>query len=70
MQALSGCCELLGSFDADDRGDAGGLELVPGLAEKLLHGSDVETAADLVRPRDGEALAGGGENAALFECGF
>jgi hypothetical protein len=61
MQALSGCRELLCGLDADDGRDAGGFKLAPGVAEKLLHGSDVETAADLVRPGDGEALAGGRE---------
>jgi hypothetical protein len=61
MQALSGCWELLCGPDADDRRYAGGFKFAPGIAEKLLHGSHVETAADLVRPRDGEALAGGGQ---------
>jgi hypothetical protein len=77
MQALSGCRELLYGFDADDRGDAGGFELAPGVAEERLHRGDVETAADLIRASDGEAFAGGGEQAAgfelffvLFECGL
>jgi hypothetical protein len=66
-RALSGRGELLGSFDADDRGDAGSFEFAPGVAEELLHGTDVEAAAHLVGPRDGEARAGGGEEAAGFE---
>ena len=48
MQALSGCGELLYGLDADDSRDAGGFKLAPGIAEKLFHGSNVETATELV----------------------
>jgi hypothetical protein len=70
MQALSGCCEVLYGFDANDRGDACGLELAPGVAEECFHRGDVETAADLIRASDGEAVAGGGEQAARFKFFF
>jgi hypothetical protein len=67
LQALSGCCELLYGLDADDRRDAGGFELAPGIAQKRLHSSDVQTAADLVRAVDGETFAGRSEQSAAFE---
>ena len=35
------------------------LEALPGFAQKRLHSSDVEPAADLIRPHHGEVLAGG-----------
>ena len=35
--------------------------------EKLLHGGDVEAAGNLIRPGDGEVLAGGREQAAVLE---
>ena len=43
---------------------------MPGVAEERLHGDDVETAANLIRPGDREALAGGGKDATFFESGF
>jgi hypothetical protein len=54
-------------LDANDRRDAGGLELAPGVAEEGLNGGSIEPAADLIGSRDGEVLARGGENAAAFE---
>ena len=35
-----------------------------------LHSLNVEAAADLIGSSDGEALAGGGEHAALLKCSF
>jgi hypothetical protein len=67
MRGLSGCCELLYGLDADDRRDAGRLELAPSVAEKRFDGCDVEPAAHLVRPRDREVLARGCEQAAALE---
>ena len=37
------------------------------LAQKRFHGGDIEPAAELIRPGDGEVLAGGGEEAAVLE---
>ena len=64
---LRGCCELLHGLDADDRRDAGGFKLAPSVAQKGLHGADVETATDLIRPGDRETFAGRREQAAAFE---
>ena len=64
---LRGCCELPRGLDADDRRDAGGFKLAPGVAQECLHGGDVETATDLIRPGDRETFAGRREQAAAFE---
>ena len=47
----------------------GGFKLAPGIAEKLLHGSDVQPAADLIPASDG-VLAGGCEQTASFEAAY
>jgi len=46
---------------------AGGLELVPGIAEEALHGGNIEAAGDLVRACHGEVLAGNCEKTAGLE---
>jgi hypothetical protein len=67
MMALSRCCDVLHDLDADDRHNAGSLELPPGVAEECLHGGGVEPAADLIRTGDAEAFTGGGEQTAAFK---
>jgi hypothetical protein len=57
----------LRGLDADDRRDARGLELAPGVAEELLHGGGVEPARDLVAAIDGEVLTLGCNDTAGFE---
>jgi hypothetical protein len=64
---LRGLRQALDGLDADDRRDAGRLELAPGVAEESLDSGGIEPAADLIRPGDGEVLAGGGKQAARFE---
>jgi hypothetical protein len=70
MTALSRCCELLYGLDADDRRDAGGLELAPGVAEERLHCGKVQPTAHLIRASDGEAVAGGSEEAGALNPSF
>jgi hypothetical protein len=61
------CCDVLHGLDADDRHNAGGFELAPGVSEEGLHGSSIELAADLVRAGDSKALTSGGKQTTAFE---
>jgi hypothetical protein len=64
---LRGAGEARRRLDAHDGRDARGLELAPAVTEEGFDGGDVEPAAHLVGPGDGEVLAGGGEQTALLE---
>src|SRR3984957_8388834 len=62
--ALGSLREALDGLDENDCCDACRLEFAPGVAEEGLHCGGIEPAADLIRSRDGEALAGSGEGTA------
>jgi hypothetical protein len=67
MRALRGGGDAQGRFDANHCRDARRLKLPARVAEEGLHCGKVQPVAYLVRARDGEVLAGSGENIPAFE---